>query len=199
MSEKTAYVRSVSKVPDAASTIDQTVVAATATCGVPKRGCTRPSDATNTPSRAIAKNTREAVSTRALAALNIETSATAAISFEAIGPNTRAHRLGGDPLRLRGAHRAERLQVAEVRKQVDGHHRHRAQDDAARKGALRVAGLARRKGDVLPALVRPQHPDHRDADGAERHARRPAQPLRRRPPEPPVSKPAAGWPWRSPP
>src|SRR5687767_4088429 len=85
---KTTYVVSAWKVPIEANTAPSTQLAPTAHAGVPKRGWTSASFWKNTPSRAIAKNTRVQVSVELIEALNIESTITSAISFAAQGPST---------------------------------------------------------------------------------------------------------------
>src|SRR5207244_6515680 len=84
----TTYVNSCSNVPLSASTVAHTALVATASAGVPKRGCTSASPWRNTPYRAIAKYIRGPGGASPFAALKMETKMASVTSFAAAGPNS---------------------------------------------------------------------------------------------------------------
>ena len=79
----------------------------------------------------------------------------------------RHQRIGRDKPRLPNRLDREDIKVREVRKDVDSDQRQRPENDRARKIALRIFHLARRKRQVGPAVVRPEHADQREADAPE--------------------------------
>ena len=122
--------------PVTASSADQSAIAMIAKAGVPKRGCTTARRSKNTPSRAIAKYRRGAVSRIPFAALKIETriSTPTSLSGDGAEHRDRRHRRRCDRSPRRP--RSERGDVAEVREQVE-HDERRGRD--ARSRAERCA------------------------------------------------------------
>ncbi len=82
-------------------------------------------------------------------------------------PEEGQHRVGGDEARLGHAGDRVDVQVGEVGDQIDPDDCDRAQNDGLRQVALRFLHFARRKGQVGPAVVRPQNADDRQAHAAE--------------------------------
>ncbi len=99
--------------PVSASSADHTASSTIADAGVPKRSLTCARREKNTPSRAIEKYSRGAVSISPFVALKIDTSTRTLSSLPDERAENRRGRVGRDVVALRRGRRAERGDVPE--------------------------------------------------------------------------------------
>ena len=131
-------------------------------------GCTRAMGLKNSPSSAIAKNTRGAVSMMPMSAPNVETVTTTDTNATPMRPKIACMVSAAIERRLRQSLDRVDVEIGDVGGQVDRDDGQRAADDGARQRALRILDLAGGKRQIGEAVVGPEHgdrsPDRRARD-----------------------------------